>query len=98
GLTTPIASVVYVVYWGAAEPLGRSLVLPSIVALARAGVRLTLVTFEKRSDLEDAATLGEIRSRLGDAGARWVPLRYHKRPKWPATAADIAAGVIRCVA
>jgi glycosyltransferase involved in cell wall biosynthesis len=57
-----------------------------------------LVTFEKRADMEDAATIGEIRSRLAEAGARWVPLRYHKRPKWPATAADIAAGFVRCVA
>jgi glycosyltransferase involved in cell wall biosynthesis len=87
--------VLYVVYWGAAEPLGQSLVLPAIERLSRAGVRFTLVTFEKPADLERDDALRSIRDRLEACGARWIPARYHKRPKLPATAYDVFQGAVR---
>ena len=43
-------SVLYISYWGAAEPLGQSLVLPAVLRLADLGVALTLVTFDKPAD------------------------------------------------
>jgi len=85
--------VLYLVYWGAAEPLGQSLVLPSVVALSRAGVLVTLVTWEKPADLARSDELARIRDRLDAARVRWVPLRYHKRPKVPATAFDVVSGL-----
>jgi glycosyltransferase involved in cell wall biosynthesis len=87
--------VLYVVYWGAAEPLGQSLVLPAVRRLATLGVRLTLVTFEKPADLKRADAVAEIRADLHDRGVPWLPLRYHKRPRVPATAFDVAQGVVR---
>ncbi len=84
--------VLYVVYWGAAEPLGQSLVLPAIKKLAGLGVNLTLVTFEKPADLAKQTLLAEIRSSLEPLGVQWIPLRYHQQPK---VAFDFLQGVLR---
>lgn len=73
--------VLYIVYWGAAEPLGQSLVLPAIKKLAGLGVNLTLVTFEKPADLAKQALIAEIRNSLEQLGVQWIPLRYHQQPK-----------------
>lgn len=83
----------YVAYWGAAEPLGRSLVIPAVRRLARLGVVLTLVTFEKPRDWQRRADIEGIRRALESDGVRWMPCLYHKRPKVPATAFDLARGV-----
>ncbi len=88
--------VLYVVYWGALEPLGQSLVLPTIQALAReAGLGVTLLTFEKGKG--EAAEFRRLEQRLTAAGVCWIPLRYHKRPRVPATVFDIVHGWIRCL-
>lgn len=88
----------YIVYWGAAEPLGQSLVLPAVKRLADLGVDLTLVTFEKPSDLDRGGQMGRIRHSLDERGVRWIPLRYHKRPKAPATFFDFLQGCATGVA
>ncbi len=90
--------VLYIVYWGAAEPLGRSLVLPAVKKLASLGTDLTLVTFEKPADFQQRDVMADIKRLLGECNIRWVPLRYHKRPKLPATAFDFAHGVARSIA
>jgi glycosyltransferase involved in cell wall biosynthesis len=87
--------VLYLVYWGAAEPLGQSLVLPAIKKLAAADVQLVLVTFEKPGDLADAGGMAKIHRSLQEWGVPWHPLRYHKRPKAPATAFDLFQGCAR---
>jgi glycosyltransferase involved in cell wall biosynthesis len=87
--------VLYMVYWGAAEPLGRSLVLPAVKRLAELGVDLTLVTFEKPSDLARKEEMGRIARSLDRHGVEWIPLRYHKRPKVPATLFDFLQGCTR---
>jgi len=84
--------VLYVVYWGAAEPLGQSLVLPAVTRMAALGAEITLVTFEKPIDLVRADLMAAIRATLAGHGIRWIALRYHKRPKVPATAFDIVHG------
>ncbi len=73
--------VLYIVYWGAAEPLGQSLVLPAIKNLASKGVNLTLITFEKPLDLANHSLIAEIRSSMEQSGVDWIPLRYHQQPK-----------------
>lgn len=85
--------VLYLVYWGAAEPLGQSLVLPAVVRLSQLGAALTLVTFEKPTDIERGDEMDRIRGVLRQAGVAWTPLRYHKRPKWPATLWDAVTAV-----
>ncbi len=89
--------VLYVVYWGAAEPLGQSLVLPAIRQLSSLGAQMTLLTFEKPEHLRNPAEMERIRSELASLGAHWIPLAYHKRPKWPATLYDGVSGVVRGV-
>src|ERR1051325_5804021 len=71
--------VLYVVYWGAAEPLGQSLVLPAVKRLAGLGAELTLVTFEKPADLDRKEEMARIKNSLDGHGIEWMPLRYHKR-------------------
>lgn len=90
--------VLYIVYWGAAEPLGQSLVLPAVKRLASLGSDVTLVTFEKPADLALGKEIATIRAGLDQHGVRWIPLRYHKRPKVPATAYDFARGVAQGIA
>src|SRR5262249_47333261 len=82
--------VLYIVYWGALEPLGQALVLPAVKRLSELGARITLVTFEKPADAADAGEVARVREQLVATGVRWRPLTYHKRPKLPATAFDCA--------
>lgn len=84
--------ILYVVYWGAAEPLGQSLVLPAVKKLAQLGVNLTLVTFEKPADLANQILMADIRNSLEQLGVNWIPLRYNQQPK---VAFDFLQGVFR---
>lgn len=84
-------SAVYVSYDGALDPLGSSQVVPYVLGLA-AGVRMTLVSFEKEARWDAAASRERMRARLEAAGVAWRPLRYHARPRLPATAWDVARG------
>lgn len=90
--------VLYIAYWGAAEPLGQSLVLPAVKRLAALGVNLTLVTFEKPADLKRTRQIADTDGSLRRLGITWIPLKYHKRPKVPATVFDIANGCARSLA
>jgi glycosyltransferase involved in cell wall biosynthesis len=90
--------VLYIVYWGAAEPLGQALVLPSVTRLAGLGARLTLVTFDKPEDLERREDIAAIRLDLEGQGIRWISLRYHKQPQAPAKMYDMVAGWMRSIA
>jgi len=87
--------VLYIVYWGAAEPLGQSLVLPAVRRLADLGADLTLVTFEKPADLAREDEITRIRKDFNRNKVRWIPLRYHKQPKVPATGYDVIHGMAR---
>ena len=90
--------VLYIVYWGACEPLGQSLVLPAVKRLAQMGAELTLLTFDKPADLDRREDKNRIGDSLSEAGVRWIPLRYHKTPKVPATAFDVAQCCARAIA
>ena len=46
--------VLYLVYWGALEPLGQSLVVPAVLRFADHGLDISLITFEKSEDLDRA--------------------------------------------
>jgi glycosyltransferase involved in cell wall biosynthesis len=87
--------VLYVVYWGALEPLGQALVVPAVTRLAELGCRLTLVTFEKPTDALRKGAIEDVRGRLRSRGIRWIPLGYHKRPQSIAKLWDVLTGVAR---
>src|SRR5262245_19250617 len=84
------ASSLFVSYDGALDPLGRSQVLPYVVGLARQGVSMSLITFEKPST--DRAEMERLSQTLAGEGVRSTPLAYHRRPRLPATALDVAQG------
>ena len=87
--------VLYIVYWGALEQLGQSLVVPAVKKLAQMGVDLTLVTFEKPTDLERTDEMKRVRKLFTEDKIEWIPLKYHKTPKAPATLFDITQGTIQ---
>jgi glycosyltransferase involved in cell wall biosynthesis len=80
------------VYWGALEPLGQSLVVPALEVMAARGVALSLVTFEKPADLRLESLVRATSERLRGRGIPWVPLHYHKKPRIPATLFDVVNG------
>jgi glycosyltransferase involved in cell wall biosynthesis len=82
--------VVYLSYDGALDPLGRSQVVPLVEGLSLAGVPMHLLTFEKPERWREASERESLASRLRDAGVRWTPLAYHKRPNFVATLWDLA--------
>jgi len=90
--TSRSPDVLYIAYWGAAEPLGQSLVLPALEEMSERGVTFTLISYEKATDLTQSAKTEAIQSRLRRRGVRWCRLRYHKRPRVPATLFDLVQG------
>ena len=87
------SSVLYITYDGILEPLGYSQVLQYLRGLSRE-FRIVLLSFEKADDWADLARRQAVQSTLRQLGIRWVPLRYHKRPVLPATAYDLAVGLV----
>lgn len=83
--------VCYVVYWGASEPLGRTVAVPAVEALSR-WVDVTLVSFEKPED-RSSRRMREVRDRLERAGVEWRPLAYHASPPVVSSFLDLWSGV-----
>lgn len=82
----------YLSYDGILEPLGESQVVAYLAHLSRQ-VSVTLISFEKTQDLTEVRLLEKMRSRLGELGVEWIPLRYHKRPLAVSTAYDVLRGL-----
>jgi glycosyltransferase involved in cell wall biosynthesis len=82
----------YVSYDGALDPLGASQVVPYIAGLAELGVSTALISFEKEEQWADRRARAELTERLSSRGVRWLPLRYHRRPRVPATLWDVWNG------
>jgi glycosyltransferase involved in cell wall biosynthesis len=93
-VTPPAAPLraVFVSYDGALDPLGATQVVPYLVGLSRRGVALSLVSFEKPERAGDTAARRALQERLLAASIDWRPLRYHRRPRVPATLWDVARG------
>lgn len=87
--------VLYLSYDGALEPLGQSQVLPYLRGLMSRGVAITLISFEKRTDIEDPGPVQTLQAELSVQGIRWIPLTYHKRPRLLATLFDVLVGLVR---
>jgi glycosyltransferase involved in cell wall biosynthesis len=83
-------ATLYVCYFGIAEPLVQTQVLPYLRALAEAGYVVYLLTFETIP--LDPEGRRRRRAELLSEGIVWSSLRYHKRPSLPATLYDIAIG------
>lgn len=79
------------------EPLGQSQVFKYLRRLAKSH-DIILLSYEKKDEWRDASQRSALRAALGEAGIRWVPLRYHRRPSSLATSYDLAAGFLVSVA
>jgi len=86
------ADALYLTYDGVLEPLGRSQVIPYLLALAEEGLRLELVSFEKSGDVQDAERLQRLQAELARHRIRWTRLGYHRRPRVLSTAFDLVVG------
>jgi glycosyltransferase involved in cell wall biosynthesis len=86
----------YICYFPTDEPLVHTQVLPYLRGVARAGVRMHLLTFEKRNWWRkgELARRRELKRELAARGVNWHALKYHKRPSVAATSFDIVSGAI----
>jgi glycosyltransferase involved in cell wall biosynthesis len=84
---------VFVSYDGALDPLGGSQVVPYVVGLARRGVDMTLISFEKPEAWSRVSHRETLQARLASADVRWRPLVYHRRPRVSATVWDLVQGI-----
>lgn len=87
--------VLYISYNGMLDPLGQSQVIPYLKELSHAGVRFTLLSFERERAYtpEGVVQCGELQRELAEHNIDWHWLRYHKRPSLPATMFDVTQGI-----
>lgn len=86
-------TVLYISYNGATEPVFQSQVLPYLKRLTARGSNIMLLTFERLSE-STPQELEMLRLSLSEVGIAWTHLKYHKRPRVPATLFDIAVGTL----
>src|SRR5687767_13354056 len=87
--------VLYISYNGMLDPLGQSQVIPYLKELSNAGVRFTLLSFERERAYtpEGIVQCRTLQRELAQQKIDWHWLRYHKRPSLPATMFDVAQGI-----
>lgn len=88
-----MSSVLYITYDGLLEPLGQSQVLAYLAQLAGPH-DIHVLSFEKEVDRRNRAAMSAMRERMRALNIGWTPLAYHKTPSAPATAFDIAVGMV----
>lgn len=86
-------NVLYISYMGLLEPLGQSQVLSYLRLLSKEH-RFTLITFEKAENLADSAAVEALSDECRRHGIRWLPHRYHHRPRLLATGWDFAIFIV----
>jgi len=84
----------FISYNGMLEPLGQTQVIPYLRELAKRGVNVTLLSFEKPHAYSDTGRekCRQMQQRLSANGIEWHWLPYHQSPSVPATAYDVFAG------
>src|SRR5215813_10340636 len=85
-------AALYICYYNVTEPLVQTQVIAYLRELAKRGIEMHLLTFEReRHSFENRRA---IRDELGKQGIHWHCLVYHQRPSLPATVYDIAIGTM----
>lgn len=87
-----MTSSLYVCYQSILDPLTQTQVVAYLEGLTLAGHEIILLTFEPRLLLDHETRAARL--RLDEKGITWYWLPYHKRPSVPATAWDIASGIV----
>ena len=85
----------FISYNGMLEPLGQTQVIPYLRELAKRGVVVTLLSFEKPQafSVEGVERCNQLQKQLSIEGIEWHRLPYHQRPSVPATIYDVLAGI-----
>lgn len=85
--------VLYLIYWGATEPIGLAGTVPTVQTLAREqDEEVFLVSFDKPADTANRTLVDHVRKTLASGGVRWKDLGYTKHPPTLSTVYDIARG------
>lgn len=80
-------NVLYMLYDGLTDSLGRSQVLPYILGLRKLGYTFTIVSFEKPERFK--VDKGSIQKIVDNAEIKWVPLTYTASPPVLSTVYDV---------
>jgi glycosyltransferase involved in cell wall biosynthesis len=78
------------------EPLGQSQVFSYLKGLAK-DYEVSLISFEKPEDLDDQAALQKVHHDCDTHGIRWLPQRFHYRPKIVAPAWSMLVFLFLCL-
>ncbi len=89
-------NTLYITRNGMLEPLGQSQVLGYLRGLSKHH-RITLISFEKPEDAADTAAMERVRADCEAHGIRWLPQRFHHRPKGLAPAWSMAVFLWLCL-
>jgi len=78
------------------EPLGQSQVLSYLRKLSR-DYSISLINFEKSEDLEDQPNFQKVAGDCDKHGIRWLPQRFHRRPRIIAPAWSMVVFLFLCL-
>ncbi len=73
------ARVLYITNLGLLDNLAQTQVLPYLEGLAKRGLGISILSFEKKENLKDPKAFNGIKERLERSGIGWSYLFYHKR-------------------
>lgn len=85
-------NVLYITNLGLLDNLGQTQILPYLEGLAGKGIRFYVLSFEKKSNLENRPCLETTEKRLRDLDIKWTRLLYHRR--W-GNLRDLVTGLIK---
>ncbi len=75
-----VKRVLYLTRNGLLEPLGQSQIFPYLKGLASSYL-ITVITFEKPRDWLDFPSRSEFQAECHRLCIRWIPLRFHAKPR-----------------
>ena len=90
------SSVLYITRNGMLEPLGQSQVLAYLRGLSKS-YQVSLISFEKPEDAADTVACERVRQDCDAHGIRWLPQRFHYRPKLIAPAWSMLVFLFLCL-
>lgn len=88
--------VLYITRNGMLEPLGQSQVLSYLKGLSK-NYQVSLISFEKPEDRADQQVFESVQKDCERHGIRWLPQRFHYRPKVIAPAWSMVVFLFLCL-
>jgi glycosyltransferase involved in cell wall biosynthesis len=83
-----LIKTLYITRNGLLEPLGQSQVFSYLRGLSQ-DYNITLITYEKPEDWSDDSLVAEVRAACEKYGIRWLPQKFHSKPRLIASTASI---------